>query len=127
METRNITIRVSKTVLEKIERLRGRKTATRFCQDLVIDQIQGRQSDIEDQATEFLSAIKKLEDFDPGKTEQLLLSLLQKFEEQSKQNGDTTLQHTLIFTAALASKTAGLSRLVEQLEPELYRRIVQGK
>jgi len=59
VETRNITIRVSTTVLEKIERLRGRKTATRFCQDLVIDQIQGRQSDIEDQATEFLSARNK--------------------------------------------------------------------
>jgi len=127
METRNITIRVSTTVLEKIERLRGRKTATRFCQDLVIDQIQERQSDIEDQATEFLSAIKRLEDFDPGKTEQLLLSLLEKFEEQSKQNNGTILQHTLIFTAALASKTAGLSRLVEQLEPELYKKIVQGK
>ena len=72
-------------------------------------------------------AIKKLEDLDPGKTEQLLLSLLQKLEEQSKQNNDTILQHTLIFTAALASKTAGLSRLVEQLEPELYKKIVQGK
>lgn len=127
MVTRNITIRVSISDLEKIERLRGRKTATRFCQDLVIDQIQERQMDIDDQATEFLSAIKKLEDFDPGRIEQLLMSFLQKFEDQPNRNTGSALENILILAAAMASKTAGLSRLVEQLEPEIYKRIVQGK
>lgn len=127
METKNITIRVSKNILEKIERLRGRKTATRFCQDLVIDQVQGRQSDIDGQAMAFLSAIKKLDSLDPGKTEELLLLLLQKFEEQSTRNIHSVLQHVLVLTVGMASRTAGLSRLVEQLEPELYQKMIQGK
>ena len=127
METKNITIRVNKNIVEKIERLRGRKTATRFCQDMVIDQVQGRQSDIDDRATEFLSAVKKLDSFDPGKTEELLLLLLQRFEEQSTLNIHGVLQHILILAVGMASKTAGLSRLVEQLEPDLYEKMIQGK
>lgn len=112
---KKVTIRFGKDVENKIEEMRGRKTVTRFCHDVILAHVEHKHLEA---AAEKEEALSKLKSFDPERLENLLFEIIDKMHVPPID------EKVLLLLGAIAAGIPSAARELERSYPEMYKRFL---